>query len=802
MVKMEADIADIARRKTGLISSTSVNLGKINSSDQSSAVLVDIERNHGNISAHHQPNEDITDRVTVNELALQSLSRQVSGRVRIECQIEEGNRTVEMAFLTKAFAIFVAFQVQLYFHEQVLLHSSRFNKDDVWDEVSVRSIWFAIVVLLMPLALYSTRKRFSPGIFQRSFRQNFRVLAKHAVPMLFVWAFKDLVAAFTTTIEKPKSCHLLKAFDLWEGTGVTEATCPDQSVGMTFQCVAELFAFALCAAVLHFLFIIISQRCRNFEKEPKATKMYLDYLANTAPFALGVGYGWNQVLVTLEEDLILENLLRALDSTNKTQAVLASLWLSLAKAAGVSIIAFKMTSKSEKDQARKEALNKGHSLNTPKTFFECAFFVLRHSFIFTAAWGWSEAARETWFLVTFQCQTLNHTINRYGCGESQMWVQVAFCLIITVSSIVINQKLRFMSNLVSGIHPFYVCALLPLDINHVKSQKATSELFAIMISIVVGWAWNDVVAVVCETNILESCQRTSTDAGWAIWAAVVFCMMELMTFYVYHQYMEIQHLCQRVEKVGLISRRQTERLLIGDQSQFTNHHHHEEPDGTISRDEILAYAQNMGFRGTGLIVCYDECAQHTGKKRMPIPEFARAFDDYTDKLATEADADGDGKLSIHEMEAMENKINAAYQTYEEDITQLDADGDGFQSRRCGDIASNAESKIVLDDVTEAQREADAASLRGEAQLGAPKDDPQQRVGVDVTQSLTTEEVSSRSPRFSSPLASPTLFVDGFSSPLEQDPMTVHMDGNSDQRLVVHEGEDQELQNALNVEVML
>ena len=108
--------------------------------------------------------------------------------------------------------------------------------------------------------------------------------------MLFVWyvaiivaafidvstrcrAFKDLVAAFTTTVEKPKSCHLLKAFDLWEGTGVTEVTCPDQSIGMTFQCVAELFAFALCAAVLHFLFIVISQRCRNFETEPKATKM-------------------------------------------------------------------------------------------------------------------------------------------------------------------------------------------------------------------------------------------------------------------------------------------------------------------------------------------------------------------------------------------------------------------------------------------------------------------------------------------------------------------------------------------------
>ena len=82
-------------------------------------VLADMERNHGNLSVRPQPTENVTERVMVNELALLSLSRQVSGRVRIEFQIEEGNRNVEMAFLTKAFAIFVAFQVQLYFHEQV-----------------------------------------------------------------------------------------------------------------------------------------------------------------------------------------------------------------------------------------------------------------------------------------------------------------------------------------------------------------------------------------------------------------------------------------------------------------------------------------------------------------------------------------------------------------------------------------------------------------------------------------------------------------------------------------------------------
>jgi hypothetical protein len=60
-----------------------------------------------------------TDRITLNEQALNSLQRQISGRVRIESQIEEGNRGVEIAFLTKAFAILVSFQVQLYFFEQV-----------------------------------------------------------------------------------------------------------------------------------------------------------------------------------------------------------------------------------------------------------------------------------------------------------------------------------------------------------------------------------------------------------------------------------------------------------------------------------------------------------------------------------------------------------------------------------------------------------------------------------------------------------------------------------------------------------
>jgi len=354
--------------------SMGVDLENLGPRDKRKGFLADIERNHGNLSVRHQSTEKLTERVEVNEMALQSLSRQVSGRVRIEFQIEEGNRNVEMAFLTKAFAIFVAFQVQLYFHEQVLLHSSRFHKDDEWDEVCVRTIWFAMVVVLMPLGLYKTRKQVAQGIRKRPFTENARVLAKYAVPMLFVWAFKDVVAAFIKTIKKPYSCQVLKTFDAWEGTGVTEATCQESSVGSVFEYMGYLTIAALCAAVLHFSVLKISQQCRNFEQETKGAKIYLNHLANTAPFALGVGYGWNHILQAFVEDLILEKLFAALDSTEPSRHLLAYSVLSVVKAAAVSWIALMMTFSSEDDEARKEAAGIAHSLKTPRTSWECAFF--------------------------------------------------------------------------------------------------------------------------------------------------------------------------------------------------------------------------------------------------------------------------------------------------------------------------------------------------------------------------------------------------------------------------------------------
>ena len=74
------------------------------------------------------------------EQRLLLLERQLLSQVRSQTKIEEGNLAVEIAFMSKSFAIFVAFQIQLFFYEQVMLHSSAFDKSEEWDRFWVRMV--------------------------------------------------------------------------------------------------------------------------------------------------------------------------------------------------------------------------------------------------------------------------------------------------------------------------------------------------------------------------------------------------------------------------------------------------------------------------------------------------------------------------------------------------------------------------------------------------------------------------------------------------------------------------------------
>jgi hypothetical protein len=113
--------------------------------------------------------QDFEDELTSMKKTLLTLERQVHRRYRAQAIIEDGDLEVEIEFYSKAFAIFVSFQTQLYFYSTVMLHSDRFSKDSDWDRLCVRLIWLAIVMSILPLLITGLRNVNAHGEYRRSF---------------------------------------------------------------------------------------------------------------------------------------------------------------------------------------------------------------------------------------------------------------------------------------------------------------------------------------------------------------------------------------------------------------------------------------------------------------------------------------------------------------------------------------------------------------------------------------------------------------------------------------------------------
>ena len=97
-------------------------------------------------------------------------------------------------------------------------------------------------------------------------------------------------------------------------------------------------------------------------------------------------------------------------------------------------------------------------------------------------------------------------------------------------------------------------------------------------------------------------------------------------------------------------------------------------------------------------------------QRMTIPDFARAFDDYTDTLSAKADTDGDGVLDLSEIEAMERQIKADFEARESEMERLDVDHDGKISQEEWDTLDvNRDGKISQEELFDLREKANLSN---------------------------------------------------------------------------------------------
>lgn len=306
-------------------------------------------------------------------ISLTSIERQMAGQVRAAATIDEGDLAVQLGFISKAFAIFVAFQIQLSFYELVMLHSDSFNKADVWDAFYVRLIWVGIIIAVMPFLLTRMHKIQVIGVAKRGLGTNARVLFKLAAPMLLVWAFKDGVQAMGNTVEESLNCMIYKAY----GTPVT-STCEDDDFQQRCVVFSKHLQYAVIVTVMA---TVLLRMFRHFQSLScsHVVQVFANFWVNTSPFALGVGYAWNTCFVLLSQDFVTYYVFEAMQ--HHAQRHQSIVWIGVAtgllKAALMTKFSFWLL----------RVYLARYNDELPNNLWQCLCVVFMRSMVFAAAWG-------------------------------------------------------------------------------------------------------------------------------------------------------------------------------------------------------------------------------------------------------------------------------------------------------------------------------------------------------------------------------------------------------------------------------
>jgi len=539
--------------------------------ERSSITPIDIE--------HGPPSLEDQLKTTRNHLrlvveGLHDLKQEVE-KSREEC-VKDDQETAQLtiSFMTKAFAIFCAWNVKNYFVSLIggLIFGGTFGALDAYQKVYVNLIWIAIAYILCPWMMWGCSGFVFKGSASRTLCQDALQLWYTCCNMLIAWSFKDLVAAFT---------HLVTW--TWAKVDIKPDYLPLYSDGYQVEQRFKWFGITVALAVMYTVlvaFINLVMHLYHTRNDGKPLGSYtLGHFSGKwlkgHPLALGVGLAWYEVTQMAGLGLPME-IIKDFNYINAYVTIIRFFAAFLTTKFVIWIMRWgKFWDK------RKPALKDASALEFLWEFLVTSFLKAQ-PFVF--AWAWANFFYVCFYRVCFDCKAALG--GPYKCGPGTIFMNIYYAIGITVLAILVVPAMKDSAGQLKKVGAFYTDSLLTGDKARIKFKVISDDLLISFFGIAIGWAWTGIMSTECRSNITPSCPATMRDFGNIIaYLVTVICFLAI-TVYAYHSFIEGYRLAERANKVIAIEEGNAKGLFKGADADAS---------GTIDQAELEAFLDSSGI---------------------------------------------------------------------------------------------------------------------------------------------------------------------------------------------------------------
>jgi len=327
---------------------------------------------------------------------------------------------------------------------------------------------------------------------------------------------------------------------------------------------------------------------------------------------------------------------------------------------------------------------------TEQAFGETLRHVVVKALSFVFAWSWAGLFNDLYFSVIFGSDPA-------GAG---IFPNLYFASAYTFIALQVVPAVKTKASTLRQLGEVYANNIMLKDREAIANTATNDELLINMLGVSVGWAWTNVAAAECATDVRPlGCPKENLDVGLTIKYFCFAIMFILLTILAYHNYLESVRLADRASKVHATECGDGERFFKDADVDCS---------GTISRRELLHYLKVNGLDTEKFEEAFDIGVIKQQFAAMDIDrdgkltrrEWAQGFGD--DTLFDSYDTDRDGMVSLEEF-VQHSKANKAGQKGKSEIADdiENATGEGDEEEAVHRAASD---EVGLVDLMEELRE--------------------------------------------------------------------------------------------------